>query len=125
MTGHDHPEAEGPSPSPSDPDPLDELELEIEDLDRPLGAEGRTTAEEGLQGEGLDERLAREIPDQGVGRRPAEPPTLSEEDGPDVEPDLVGDEADVDHRASPEEAAMRIADRAPGATDHPDDYVQE
>ena len=55
-------ESEGPSPNPSDQDEPEELEEEIEQMDRPLGAEDPTTAEEVLEGDSLDERLAREVP---------------------------------------------------------------
>jgi hypothetical protein len=125
MNDRERIESDGPSPNPSDQDPLEELEIEIEDLDRPLGAEERTTASEGLEGDTMDERLAREMPDQGVGRRPSEPSTISEEDAPDREPELIGQAADAGDRASPEEAAMQIREGAPGVTDHPDDYVEE
>ncbi len=116
-------EGDGPPPNPSDQDPLEELEEEIEQMDRPLGAEERTTAAESLEGDTMDERLARETPDQG-GRRPAETTTLAEEDAPDDEAELVGEAADVGGTAL-EEAAMHVRDRAPGATDHPDNYVGE
>ena len=125
MSDHEHLEADGPSPNPSDADPLEELEMEIEDLERPLGSEGRTTAAEGLEGDTMNERLSREVPDQGVGRRPAEPSTISEEDAPDDEPELIGDAVEAGDPASPEEAAMRIRDDAPGLTDHEDDYVED
>jgi hypothetical protein len=117
-------ESEGPSPNPSDQDALEELEEEIEQMDRPLGAEDHTTAEEGLEGDTLDERLAREVPDRG-GRRPEEPTAIVEEDEPDDEPELVGELGEAEDIMSPEEAAMHVRDRAPGATDHPDDYVDE
>jgi hypothetical protein len=125
MRDHNHLEGDGPSPNPSDDDVLEEMEEEIEDMDRPLGAEDRTTASEQREGDTMDERLAREMPDQGVGRRPAEPSTISEEDAPDEESELIGETADAGGRAGPEEAAMRIRRDAPGATDHPDDYVED
>jgi hypothetical protein len=121
---NDRNESEGPSPSPSDEDPLEELEEEIEQLERPLGVDERTTAEETLEGDTLDERLAREVPDQG-GRRPEDATTISEDDETDIEPELIGDAAAVEGIAAPEEAAMHVRDRAPGLTDHPDDYVEE
>ena len=117
-------ESEGPSPNPSDQDEQEELEEEIEQMDRPLGAEDRTTAEEVLEGDSLDERLAREVPDRG-GRRPADPTTLVEEDGPDDEPELLGEPGESESIVAPEDAAMHVRDQAPGATDHPDDYVDE
>ena len=48
-------ESDGPSPNPSDQDEQEELEEEIEQMDRPLGAEDHTTAEEGLEGDSLDD----------------------------------------------------------------------
>jgi hypothetical protein len=123
MSDRDHLEGDGPSPNPSDDDVLEEIEEEIEQMDRPLGAEQRTTATESHEGDTLDERLAREVPDRG-GRRLPEPRTLSEEDAPDVEPELVGDEADAGERPSPEESAMRVRSDAPGVTDHADDYTE-
>ena len=124
MSDHEH-EADGPPPNPSDPDPLEELEIAMEDQERPLGSDERTTAAEGLEGETLDERLSREVPDQGIGRRRPDPSTIAEEDGPDDEPELVGDAVDAGFRPSPEEAAVRIRTDAPGLTDHEDDYVED
>src|SRR5678816_2188740 len=89
-----------------------------------LGAEDHTTSEEVLEGDSLDERLAREVPDRG-GRRPEDPTAIVEEDGPDDEPELIGELGESESPMSPEEAAMHVRDRAPGATDHPDDYVEE
>jgi hypothetical protein len=123
MPDRDHLEGDGPSPNPSDDDVLEEMEEEIELMDRPLGVDERTTATEGLEGDTLDERLARDVPDCG-GRRQPEPRTIAEEDAPDVEPELVGDEADAGDRPSPEESAMRVRDDAPGVTDHDDDYTE-
>jgi hypothetical protein len=117
-------EGDGPPPNPSDEDPLEELEEEIEQQERPLGADERTTATETLEGDTLDERLAREVPDQGGRRRPGST-TIAEDDEPDLESELIGDAAAVEGVAAPEEAAMHVRDRAPGATDHPDDYVEE
>jgi hypothetical protein len=117
-------EGDGPPPNPSDEDPLEELEEEIEHMDRPLGVDEHTTAAEALEGDSLDERLAREMPDRG-GRRPPEPTTIADEDGPDLEPELVGEAVEAGGVAAPEEAAMRVRERPPGATDHEDDYVEE
>jgi hypothetical protein len=116
-------ESDGPSPSPSDQDPLEELEEEIEQMDRPVGVDERTTATETTEGDTMDERLARETADQG-GRRPEASTTIAEDDATDEESELIGEAADVGGTA-PEEAAMHVRDRAPGATDHPDDYVDE
>jgi hypothetical protein len=101
-----------------------EIEEEIEDMDRPQGVEERTTASESVEGDTMDERLAREVPDRGqrLGRPGV---TLSEDDEPDTEPELVGEGAEPDGRLSPEEAAMHVTPGAAGATDHPDDYVDE
>jgi hypothetical protein len=120
----DHLAGDGPSPNGSDDDPMAELEEEIEDMDRPQGSDERTTAAESLRGDTMDERLAREEPDRG--QRPARPAvTMIEGDEPDTEPELVGEGAEPDGRMSPEEAAMHVTSGAAGATDHPDDYVDE
>ena len=120
----DHLAGEGPSPNTSDDDPLAELEEEIEDMDRPQGVDERTTAAESVEGDTMDERLAREVPDRG--ERAARPEvTMVEDDEPDTEAELVGDDADPEGRMSPEESAMHITSGAAGATDHPDDYVDE
>jgi hypothetical protein len=123
MSDRNHLEGDGPSPNPSDDDVLEEMEEEIELMERPVGVDQRTTATEGLEGDTLDERLAREVPDRG-GRRTPEPSTIAEEDAPDDEPELVGDEAEAGDRPSPEESAMRVRDDAPGVTDHDDDYTE-
>jgi hypothetical protein len=123
MSDRNHLEGDGPSPNSSDDDVLEEMEEEIELMERPVGVDQRTTATEGLEGDTLDERLAREVPDRG-GRRTPEPSTVAEEDAPDDEPELVGDEAEAGDRPSPEESAMRVRDDAPGVTDHDDDYTE-
>lgn len=109
---------------PRDGDDGDELEAAIMQTDRAFGAESvGTTAEEGLQGESLDQRLAEERPD-----RPSVDETLSViDDGmADEEDELVGDAVSRrDEFASPEEAAMSIRDDAPGATDHDDPHPSE
>jgi hypothetical protein len=122
MTDRSHLEGDGPSPNTSDDDAQEEMEEEIENMDRPLGAEDHTTASEQREGDTIDERLARELPDRG-GRRPPESSTVAEEDIPDDESELIGEAAEVEGTA-PEEAAMHVRDRAPGATDHADDYVE-
>jgi hypothetical protein len=116
-------ESDGPSPNPSDQDPLEELEEEIEQMDRPLGVDERTTAAETVEGDTLDERLAREVPETG-GRRPAGSTTIAEDDAPDEEAELIGEVAGLEGTA-PEESAMHVRNEAPGATDHEDDYVEE
>ena len=106
---------------PLDSDEGDELEAAIMGADHAFGAElVGTTAEEALEGESLDELLAEERPDR---------PTVDEvvavvDDGlSDREDELVGDVAvERDEFAAPEEAALSVRDRAPGATDHDDQH---
>ena len=106
---------------PRDADEGDELEAAIMQTDHAFGAESvGTTAEEGLQGESLDRRLAEEQP---------EPPPIDEslsvvdEGVVDDESELVGEAVTQrDEFASPEEAAMSVRDDAPGATDHDDPH---
>jgi hypothetical protein len=109
---------------PRDADEGDELEAAIMQTDHAFGAESvGTTAGEGLQGESLDQRLAEERPD-----RPNVDETLSvvDEDLADEEDELVGNAVTQrDEFASPEEAALSIRDRAPGATDHDDPHPPE
>jgi hypothetical protein len=88
---------------PWDGDDGDELEAEIMRADHSFGVDLRgTTAEEALEGEGLEQALAEERP---------EGPTT------DQAFEVVNDEY-----ASPEEAALSIRDEAPGATDHEDPH---
>ena len=109
---------------PRDADEGDELEAAIMQTDHAFGAESvGTTAEEGLVGESLDERLAEERPE-----RPSTDEALSvvDEGLSDDEIELVGDAATQrDEFASPEEAAMSVRDDAPGATDHDDPHPEE
>lgn len=106
---------------PRDADEGDELEAAIMQTDHAFGAESvGTTAEEGLQGESLDQRLADEQPE-----RPALDESLSivDEGVVDDEIELVGEAVTQrDEFASPEEAAMSVRDDAPGATDHDDPH---
>ena len=106
---------------PRDADDGDELEATIMQADRAFAAESvGTTAEEGLEGESLDQRLAEERPD-----RPTVDETLSvvDEGVSDEEDELVGDAVTQrDEFASPEEAAMSVLDSAPGAADHDDPH---
>jgi hypothetical protein len=105
-------------------DPGEALEAMIEQADRPFASESfGTTAEEQEEGESLDERLEEE--------RASRPPddrqlAIEDFDVPDEEKDLVG-LASVEHDrfVAPEEAAMTVRDRAPGAVDHPDDHRVE
>jgi hypothetical protein len=106
---------------PRDADDGDELEAEIMQADHAFGAESiGTTVEEELAGESLDQHLAEEQPEQ-----PSVDSTLSVVDeGPtDDEVELVGEAVvERDEFASPEEAALTVRDRAPGATNHDDPH---
>jgi hypothetical protein len=106
---------------PRDADESDELEAAIMQTDHAFGAESvGTTAEEGLRGESLDQRLAEEQPE-----RPVVDEALSvvDEGIVDDESELVGEAVtERDEFASPEEAAMSVRDDAPGATDHDDPH---
>jgi hypothetical protein len=102
-----------------DEDPGEELEAVIEQADRPLASESfGTTAQEQEEGEPLDERLVEE--------RPSKPPldrqlAIEEFDAPDEEKQMVGLASfEHDRFVAPEEAAMTVRDRAPGAVDHPE-----
>lgn len=118
----DDPERLDPDLDPED-DPGEDLEARIELADHAFGAESfGVTAEEQLRGESLDQRLAEESTDP-----PASDVEISIEDAdaPDDEPQLVGEAVvDFDPLVAPEEAALSIRDRAPGAVDHEDDYVE-
>jgi hypothetical protein len=106
---------------PRDADDGDELEAEIMQADHAFGAESvGTTVEEELAGESLDQHLAEEWPDG-----PSVDSTLAlvDEDLTDDEEELVGEAVvERDEFASPEETAMTVRDRAPGATDHDDPH---
>jgi hypothetical protein len=109
---------------PRDADDSDELEAAIMQADHAFGAESvGTTAEEGLEGESLDDRLAEERPE-----RPGIDEALSvvDEGVSDDEGELVGDTVhERDEFASPEEAALSVRDNAPGATDHDDPHPSD
>ena len=109
---------------PRDADEGDELEAAIMQTDHAFGAESvGTTAEEGLEGETLDQRLAEERPE-----RPGIDEALSvvDEGLSDDEIELVGDAVTQrDEFASPEEAAVTVRDRAPGATDREDPHPDQ
>jgi hypothetical protein len=103
-----------------DEDPGEELEAMIEQADSPFASESfGTTAEEQLEGESLDQRLAEE--------RPSTPPldlqlAIEDFDTPDEEQQMVGlASLERDRFVAPEEAAMTVRDRAPGAVDKVDD----
>jgi hypothetical protein len=106
---------------PQDADESDELEAEIMQADHSFATESvGTTAEEALEGETLDQRLAEERPE-----RPGTEEVLSviDEGFSDDEDELVGEAVlERDEFASPEEAAVTERDRAPGATDHADPH---
>lgn len=114
---------------------LDADKMPEELPDRPLHAfEHGTTEREMAEGESLDGRLSREVPDVTASQTAladTEPTPLlddADEDGRDREKDLVGDLALAEpHRddtgqpnppVSAEEAAIRIDEEAPGAVDH-------
>jgi hypothetical protein len=98
---------------PRDADESDELEADIMQADHAFGAESvGTTVEEELTGETLDQRLAEERPD-----RPSIDEALSV-----VDEGLSDDVEELDEFASPEEAALSVRDKAPGATDHDDPH---
>ncbi len=107
---------------PWDENDGEELEAEIMRADHAFGANLHgTSPEEKLEGIGLDEAIARERPD---GRGGIDQMVAVEDDGiPDAEGELVADASlESDDFASPEEAALSIRDRAPGATDHVDPH---
>lgn len=119
----DDPERLDPDQDPGD-DPGEDLEAMIELADHAFGAESfGVTAEEQVQGESLERRLAEERPD---GRPNDVEIAIEDFDAPDDEPQMVG-EAAIEHDplVAPEEAALSIRDRAPGAVDHEDDYVED
>ncbi|HEX6843565.1 MAG TPA: hypothetical protein VF235_00475 [Actinomycetota bacterium] len=118
-------QSSGPPPTADAPDALAELEGWLEDRDRSFSEQHDPTAGAGRRGSTLDERLAEELPEVAA----ASPPQLVDvggaaEDGLDDVAELVATSAGAPGRPAPEEAAMRIVDRAPGATDHPDDLVE-
>ena len=117
---HDLPSWDAEGGGDPEEDPGEELEAMIEHADRPFAAESfGTTAEEEEEGESLDEQLSQERRD-----RPTSEVQLAIEDdaAADDEGELVGEASlQNDPFVSPEEAAMTIRDRAPGAVDHPDE----
>lgn len=104
-----------------DGDDGDELEAAIMRADHPFAAESMgTTVEEELAGGSLDQRIGLERPD-----RPGIDSVLSVIDGgtSDEEDELIADAViQRDEFASPEESAMSLRDRVPGATDHDDPH---
>jgi hypothetical protein len=106
---------------PWDENDGEELEAEIMQADHAFGTDlSGTTPEEEIAGLGLDEALARERPQ---GRTVDEVVAVEAGGVPDEEGELVADASlENDDFASPEEAALSIRDRAPGATDHDDPH---
>jgi hypothetical protein len=106
---------------PWDENDGEELEAEIMQADHPFGLDlSGTTQEEELAGPSLDEAIARERPGA---RTVHEVVALEDEGVQDSEGELVADASlEGDDFASPEEAALSIRDRAPGATDHDDPH---
>jgi hypothetical protein len=106
---------------PRDADEGDELEAAIMQTDHAFGAESPgTTADEAREGESLEELLAEERSE-----RPAVDEALAvvDEGLSDEEDELVGEAVtERDEFASPEEQAITVRDRAPGATDHADPH---
>ena len=109
---------------PRDSDEGDELEAEIMQADHAFGAESRgTTAEEAERGESLDELLAEERPER----------MAVDESFAVVDPGLEDDEEELvgeavlegDEFASPEEQAITVRDRVPGATDREDPHPDQ
>ena len=102
----------------------EELEADIIRADHPFASDRfGTTVEEAREGEGLDRALAEEEPEA---RRTNETWDVVAEGEPDVEDELVGEAVrEQDPFASPEDAALTVRDRAPGATDHDDPHPSD
>jgi hypothetical protein len=102
----------------------DELEAEIMRANRPFAADRHgTTAEEAVEGEGLEEAIAEEQPE---GPTTDEALGLEDEGVPDTEDELVAESSvEMDEFASPEESALSVRDEAPGATDHDDPHPDQ
>jgi hypothetical protein len=113
--------SEGPSPDDVDRDEEEELEETIEQMDRPMGSDlPGTTAEEQRRGPSLERRTQSERPERPEDRSVV----LFEEDEPDEEPELIGEEGD-DEASSPEERAVHERPNAPGGVwEEGDDYVE-
>ena len=118
----DDPERLDPDLDPED-DPGADLEARIELADHAFAAESfGVTAEEQVRGESLDQRLAEE---RSESRTSDLDIAIEDTDAPDDEPQMVGDAViERDPLVAPEDAAMSIRERAPGAVDHEDDYVE-
>ena len=107
-----------------DEDPGEALESRIEHADHAFASESfGTTAAEQEEGESLDQRLAEERPDRPVTDVEL---AIADADAPDDEPELVAEATyERDTFVAPEEAAMTVRERAPGAVDHADDEYTE
>jgi hypothetical protein len=119
MNDHDTENGEG-----LDEDPGEELESRIEHADHAFASESfGTTAAEQEEGEPLDQRLAEEQPERPITDVEL---AIADVDAPDDEPELVAEATyERDTFVAPEEAAMTVRDRAPGAVDHADDEYTE
>jgi hypothetical protein len=109
---------------PRDAVETDEAEASFMLTDHAFGSESfGPTAEEELEGESLDQRLAEERPE----RSPTdEVVSVVAENLSDEEKDLVGEAVlEQDEFASPEEAAVSVRDDVPGATDHEDPHPED
>jgi hypothetical protein len=106
---------------PWDENDGEELEAEIMRADHAFGVDLRgTTEDEALAGQSLDQALARERPEA---RTVDEALEIVDDGDPDLEGELVGEGFIVrDDFASPEESALSVRERAPGATDHDDPH---
>jgi hypothetical protein len=102
----------------------DELEAEIMRANRPFAVDRHgTTAEEAVEGEGLEEALAEEQPE---GPTTDEALGLEDEGVPDLEEELIAEgSVEMDEFPSPEESALSVRDEAPGATDHDDPHPDQ
>jgi hypothetical protein len=80
--------------------------------DRPLEANDLVTAAEQRRGEPVRTRLARELPEDAPARaeRLGKIYEETDEDGNDVNRELVADETDETSGLSPEEAAMHVVE---------------
>jgi hypothetical protein len=117
-------ERQGGAMETEDPLDGDELEAEIMQANRPFAVDRRgTTAEEAVEGEGLEEALDQERPE---GPTTDEALGLEDDGVPDEEDELVAEGSiEMDEFASPEESALSVRDEAPGATDHEDPHPDE